>query len=158
MIPEWLTLLLIKQKNHNKRFGQFEFEFLETLMSWTSYMSNSCFNCFINFIFKLWLLLQSGKPYQKLPNIVKKCQKLAKLAKNHQKYQFLFCFLFLTEEILGITAVSDQGSYAKPLWLRCKHYHLTLTTLWYDFVLRRDFFLLCRDRGSNPRQGDLSSL
>ena len=42
-------------------------------------------------------------------------------------------FLFLTEEILGITAVSDRGSYAKPLWLRCKRYHLTLTTLYYGF-------------------------
>ena len=27
MIPERLTLLLIKQKNHNKRFGEFEFEY-----------------------------------------------------------------------------------------------------------------------------------
>ena len=26
MIPEQLALLLIKQKNHNKRFGEFEFE------------------------------------------------------------------------------------------------------------------------------------
>ena len=42
MIPEWLTLLLIKQKNHNKRFGQLEFKLLETLMSWTSY-TISCF-------------------------------------------------------------------------------------------------------------------
>ena len=27
VIPERLALLLIKQKNHNKRFGQFEFEY-----------------------------------------------------------------------------------------------------------------------------------
>ena len=27
MIPEQLALLLIKQKNHNKRFGEFEFEY-----------------------------------------------------------------------------------------------------------------------------------
>ena len=27
MIPEQLALLLIKQKNHNKRFGEFKFEF-----------------------------------------------------------------------------------------------------------------------------------
>ena len=27
MIPERLALLLIKQKNHNKRFGEFEFEY-----------------------------------------------------------------------------------------------------------------------------------
>ena len=46
-----------------------------------------------------------------------------------------------TQEILGITAVSDRGSYAKPLWLRCKRYHLTLTTLQYDFCARRNFFL-----------------
>jgi len=25
VIPEWLVLLLIKQKNHNKRFGEFEY-------------------------------------------------------------------------------------------------------------------------------------
>ena len=27
VIPEQLALLLIKQKNHNKRFGEFEFEY-----------------------------------------------------------------------------------------------------------------------------------
>ena len=27
MIPERFTLLLIKQKSHNKRFGEFEFEY-----------------------------------------------------------------------------------------------------------------------------------
>ena len=27
VIPVWLALLLIKQKNHNKRFGGFEFEY-----------------------------------------------------------------------------------------------------------------------------------
>ena len=27
MIPNWLALFLIKQKNHNKRFGVFEFEY-----------------------------------------------------------------------------------------------------------------------------------
>ena len=27
VIPERLALLLIKQKNHNKRFGEFEFEY-----------------------------------------------------------------------------------------------------------------------------------
>ena len=27
VIPEWFALLLIKQKNHNKRFGEFEFEY-----------------------------------------------------------------------------------------------------------------------------------
>ena len=27
MIPEQLALLLIKQKNHNKRFGEFKFEY-----------------------------------------------------------------------------------------------------------------------------------
>ena len=25
--PGWFALLLIKQKNHNKRFGEFEFEY-----------------------------------------------------------------------------------------------------------------------------------
>ena len=28
MIPEQLALLLIMQKNHNKRFGEFEFEYI----------------------------------------------------------------------------------------------------------------------------------
>ena len=68
----------------------------------------------------------------------------------------MFLFLFLTEEILGITAVSERGSYAKPLWLRCKRYHLTLTTLGYDFVLGEiSFSILQMQRrlrpNSNPR-------
>ena len=27
MTPDWFALHLIKQKNHNKRFGEFEFEY-----------------------------------------------------------------------------------------------------------------------------------
>ena len=27
VVPEWFALLLIKQKNHKKRFGEFEFEY-----------------------------------------------------------------------------------------------------------------------------------
>ena len=39
VIPEWFALLLIKQKNYNKIFGEFEFEFLEVRMARTSYMA-----------------------------------------------------------------------------------------------------------------------
>ena len=83
-------------------------------------------------------------------------------AQNQPKSQFLFhkncspddlCFFFwfVTEEILSITAGSDRGSYAKPLWLRCKRYHLTLTTLGYDFVLGEiSFSILQMQRRLRP--------
>ena len=40
VIPEQLALLLIKQKNHNKRFGEFEFEYFGD-----SDVVNKIFNC-----------------------------------------------------------------------------------------------------------------
>ena len=48
----------------------------------------------------------------------------------------IYSFFFVAEEILySITAVSERGSYAKPLWYWNRRYHLTRTTHYYDFVL-----------------------
>ena len=80
-------------------------------------------------------------------------------------FECLFVCLFVTEEILSITAGSDRGSYAKPLSAGCRRYHLTHTPLWYDFCNRRkaNFLKFANAKaaatGFEPEtRGDLSSL
>ena len=72
--------------------------------------------------------------------------------------QRIFVCLFVTEEILGITAVSDQGSYAKPLL--CKRYPLTC-----ECSRRKSLFLNFAENAKvaatgleRKTRGDLSSL
>ena len=47
-----------------------------------------------------------------------------------------FCFVAEEDTLYNITAASERGSYAKPLWYWSRRYHLTRTTLCYGIALK----------------------